>query len=110
MYAAFEDFLPTEELERLVSFARSAHRTGEASTFGAPEDGEKKLLIERQLTCHGYGDFFGLHNDSGGIGVESRAMTYVYYFNAEPTGFEGGALRLYSTVERDGLICQWVSK
>jgi len=60
--------------------------------------------VERQLTVHEDGDFFGLHNDSGGPQVATRALTWVYYFNCEPKGFEGGALRIYDSVERDGIL------
>jgi Rps23 Pro-64 3,4-dihydroxylase Tpa1-like proline 4-hydroxylase len=61
--------------------------------------------VERQLTAHGDGDFFARHVDENHPGTNrARAITFVYYFNAEPRGFEGGELRLYDTVERDGVI------
>jgi predicted 2-oxoglutarate/Fe(II)-dependent dioxygenase YbiX len=58
--------------------------------------------IERQLTVHFDGDFFGPHNDSGGPHVATRRMTYVYYFNAEPKRFSGGELRLYHSIDDHG--------
>ena len=60
--------------------------------------------IERQLTVHHDGDFFGLHNDSGGPEVATRALTYVYYFNLEPKQFEGGELWVYDFVDRDHVL------
>lgn len=53
---------------------------------------------EYQLTVHGDGDFFSLHVDDSQPGTNwSRAITFVYYFNAEPCEFEGGLLRLHSS-------------
>ena len=57
--------------------------------------------VERQLTVHHDGDFFGVHNDSGGPEVLSRAVTYVYYFNIEPKQFEGGELWMYDYYDED---------
>lgn len=57
--------------------------------------------IERQLTAHGDGDFFGLHSDNGGAESDTRLMTFVYYFYEEPKRFEGGELRIYDAVEHD---------
>lgn len=59
---------------------------------------------ERQLTVHHDGDFFGLHNDSGGPEVATRKVTYVYYFNKEPKRFDGGELFLYDYVDRDHVL------
>jgi len=51
--------------------------------------------LETQLTVHGDGDFFGSHRDEIHPGTDgARALTFVYYFNAEPREFEGGTLRL----------------
>ena len=55
--------------------------------------------IERQLTVHFDGDFFGPHNDSGGPHVATRRLTYVYYFNCQPKRFTGGELRLYHSID-----------
>lgn len=61
--------------------------------------------IERQLTSSGDGDFFRTHTDSGAATVSSRILTFVYYFNAEPSGYTGGALRLYDgVVGEDGFL------
>jgi len=57
--------------------------------------------IERQLSVHHDGDFFSVHNDSGGPEVMSRRVTYVYYFNIEPKQFEGGELWVYDFFEKD---------
>jgi len=52
--------------------------------------------IERQLTGHGDGDFFSRHVDENHPGTNnSRVITFVYYFNAEPKAFSGGTLRLH---------------
>ena len=54
--------------------------------------------VERQLTAHNDGDFFKFHTDAGGPdddGTNTRALTYVYYFNKAPKPFDGGDLRLY---------------
>ncbi len=61
---------------------------------------------ERQLTVHFDGDFFGPHNDNGGAEVASRSLTYVYYFNVEPRGFEGGDLWIYDWFDQDGMAMQ----
>ena len=60
--------------------------------------------VERQLTVHHDGDFFGVHNDNGGPEVENRQVTYVYYFNKEPKQFDGGDLFLYDYVDRDFVL------
>ncbi len=53
--------------------------------------------IESQLTAHNDGHFYRVHNDNGSAGTATRALSYVYYFNRQPRGFAGGALRLYDT-------------
>ena len=53
--------------------------------------------LERQLTAHHDGDFFGAHTDLG-VGWQDssgRRLSYVYYFHEQPRRFEGGELRLY---------------
>ena len=57
--------------------------------------------IERQLSVHHDGDFFGTHNDNGGPAVRSRLVTYVYYFNMAPKQFGGGDLWVYDYFEQD---------
>ena len=52
---------------------------------------------EFQLTVHGDGDFFSSHTDENQPGTNwSRAITFVYYFNAQPREFDGGTLRFHS--------------
>ncbi len=60
--------------------------------------------LERHLTVHGEGDHFTLHVDDASPDTALREISAVYYFNAEPRRFTGGALRLFDTVERDGVI------
>jgi SM-20-related protein len=55
------------------------------------------LSIEAQLTAHNDGHYYRVHNDNGSAGTANRALSYVYYFNRQPRGFAGGALRLYDT-------------
>ena len=62
--------------------------------------------IERQLTVHFDGDFFGPHNDSGGPHVATRRVTYVYYFNCRPKRFTAGELRLYHGIDENGAMLQ----
>jgi SM-20-related protein len=53
------------------------------------------FTFEMQMTTHGDGGHFRIHNDNGSPGTASRFLTYVYYFQREPAGFSGGSLRLY---------------
>lgn len=54
--------------------------------------------IEMQMTAHGDGAFFKVHDDAASPDIAQRALTFVYYFQVrEPRGFSGGALRLYQT-------------
>ncbi|TAF48604.1 MAG: hydroxylase, partial [Oscillatoriales cyanobacterium] len=59
--------------------------------------------LEMQLTAHGNGNFYKVHNDSDGE-VIKRTLTYVYYFNREPKPFRGGNLRMYATNYANGWI------
>ena len=53
---------------------------------------------ELQLTMHQHGEFFKIHKDSGKHKeVESRRVTYVYYFHSVPKRFSGGDLLLFDT-------------
>jgi Rps23 Pro-64 3,4-dihydroxylase Tpa1-like proline 4-hydroxylase len=58
--------------------------------------------IEVQVTAHGDGNYFKLHNDSGSPDTATRALTYVYYFYNQPKAFSGGELRIYDTIVKDG--------
>ncbi|MEM1426093.1 MAG: 2OG-Fe(II) oxygenase [Cyanobacteria bacterium P01_H01_bin.130] len=53
--------------------------------------------VEMQMTAHGDGCFYKIHNDSGSADTASRVLTYVYYFHREPKTYSGGALRIYET-------------
>ena len=61
--------------------------------------------LEMQLTAHGDGNFYKVHNDSDGE-VVKRTLTYVYYFNREPKPYRGGSLRMYETDYRNGWIAR----
>ena len=70
-----------------------------ARGFGVrvPQD----CTFDSQLTASGHGDFFKSHRDRGNDGeaTSNRLLTYVYYFNREPTPFSGGELRLYDFLD-----------
>ena len=53
--------------------------------------------IEINMTAHGDGCFYKIHNDSGEPNVETRVLTFVYYFHQEPKPYSGGELRIYET-------------
>ena len=54
--------------------------------------------IERQLTAHGQGGFFGPHADTNNDPlVSGRRISCVYYFHQVPKRFSGGELKLYDT-------------
>jgi len=57
-----------------------------------------ELLIELELVAHGDGAFYKRHIDTqtGGDATSRRVLSGVYYFNHQPKGFSGGALRLYA--------------
>lgn len=54
--------------------------------------------VEVQLTAHGDGNYFKLHNDSGSPDAATRGLTYVYYFFNEPKAFSGGEFRIYDSI------------
>jgi SM-20-related protein len=58
--------------------------------------------IEAQLTAHNDGHYYRIHNDNGSTDTANRLLTYVYYFNYEPRGFDGGALRIYDSQVKNG--------
>ncbi len=58
--------------------------------------------IEAQLTAHGDGNYYKIHNDNGSPDTASRELTYVYYFYREPKSFTGGELRLYDSKVANG--------
>lgn len=56
-----------------------------------------ELDLELELAAHGDGDFYSCHRDNGvNDKTRSRVLSVVYYFNTEPAGFSGGALRLHA--------------
>jgi hypothetical protein len=52
---------------------------------------------EIQITASNHGDFFREHSDTGQAEIATRALTFVYFFHAEPRPFRGGALRLFDS-------------
>jgi Rps23 Pro-64 3,4-dihydroxylase Tpa1-like proline 4-hydroxylase len=57
--------------------------------------------IEAQVTANTDGSFFGVHADADYDEVKLRYLTYVFYFNGAPKGFEGGELLVYDDVLRN---------
>lgn len=76
-------------LDRLAGMLpEAARRLG----FDSVPDGP----VELQFTLHRDGDFYALHDDaSGGPGLESRRISFLYYLHSRPRRFSGGDLRLY---------------
>jgi SM-20-related protein len=61
--------------------------------------------VETELVAHGDGAFFKRHIDTGHRILERiRVLSGVYYFNAEPKAFTGGALRLHAIGDSDDFI------
>jgi Rps23 Pro-64 3,4-dihydroxylase Tpa1-like proline 4-hydroxylase len=60
--------------------------------------------VEVQVTAHGDGNYFKLHNDSGSPDAATRGLTFVYYLFNEPQAFSGGEFRLYDSVIADGEV------
>lgn len=50
---------------------------------------------EIELTATGDGDYFRPHTDCGPGATATRAITFVYFFHAEPQPFTGGELMLH---------------
>jgi SM-20-related protein len=63
-------------------------------------------LIEAQITANTDRSFFGIHTDADYGKLHLRHLTYVYYFNGQPLGFEGGALRVYDDVLRNNKLAR----
>jgi Rps23 Pro-64 3,4-dihydroxylase Tpa1-like proline 4-hydroxylase len=70
-----------------------------ASYFGMPLP--EGYRFEMQMTAHGDGGFYKIHNDNGTPRTASRMLTYVYYFSRMPQPFSGGQLRLYDDSRAD---------
>jgi SM-20-related protein len=58
--------------------------------------------IETQLTASNHEEFFKTHSDNGNVAVQTRKLTFVYFFHSEPKAFSGGDLIVYDTVVKDG--------
>ncbi len=71
--------------------------------------GMKAFAIARyeiELVRHNDGDYYRRHIDThtGPSDRARRAISLVYYFNAEPKAFTGGALRLYALNRNDVFV------
>jgi SM-20-related protein len=53
--------------------------------------------IETQLTSTNNSEFFRVHTDNDATQVNSRVITFVYFFHREPRTFVGGELRIYDS-------------
>jgi SM-20-related protein len=62
--------------------------------------------IEAQITANNDGAYFGIHTDADYDKQNVRHLTYVYYYNGEPLGFEGGMLRVYDDVLRNNKLAR----
>ncbi|MCU0549259.1 MAG: 2OG-Fe(II) oxygenase [Leptolyngbya sp. Prado105] len=62
--------------------------------------------IEIQLTAHNDSNYYKVHNDNGSPDAATRTISYVYYFNREPTQFSGGTLRIYDMNVANGHYVQ----
>ena len=49
-------------------------------------------LVVAQLTAHGDGDYYRMHDDNGLPSIARRTITFVYFVHREPRSFEGGEL------------------
>lgn len=61
------------------------------------------VATEMDVASHNDGDFYRQHIDmrTGPVDLERRrVLSLVYYFNAEPAAFAGGALRLHAAARR----------
>jgi len=75
-----------------------------AAHFGLPLPADYDF--EMQLTTHGDGGHFKIHNDNATERTAPRFMTYIYYFSRLPQPFSGGQLRLYDDSRIDA--SSWV--
>lgn len=81
-------FLPLVEAQFPLAFAR----------LGVPPFAPAR--VELQLTASYHGDFYRAHRDYDPLrasGVETRRLSFVYYFRPAGGVFQEGALRLYDT-------------
>lgn len=75
-----------------------------ARYFGLPLPADYEF--EMQMTTHGDGGHFRIHNDNSSERTAARFLTYIYYFSREPLPFSGGKLRLYDDSRIDA--SSWV--
>lgn len=81
------------EFSRLISDRISQHLPSVLESLQIPPFAPSQ--IECQLTAHGDGCYYRVHNDNGSRDCASRVVSYAYYFFREPKGFTGGGLVLY---------------
>jgi Rps23 Pro-64 3,4-dihydroxylase Tpa1-like proline 4-hydroxylase len=62
--------------------------------------------IEAQVTANTDGSYFNVHTDADYAKVKQRYLTYVYYFNGSPKGFDGGELRVYDDALRNNKLAR----
>ena len=63
--------------------------------------------IECQVTASTDGSYFRVHTDRGVSAIDAtRQLTYVYYFNREPKGYDGGELRVYDDQIRNDKLAR----
>ena len=62
--------------------------------------------IECQVTANNDGAYFRVHTDAGDNETRDRVLTYVYYYSREPRPFEGGELRVYDDLLRNGRLAR----
>jgi SM-20-related protein len=62
--------------------------------------------LEAQVTANNDGAYFGIHTDADYGKQNLRHLTYVYYYNGEPLGFQGGRLRIYDDVLRNNKLAR----
>jgi Rps23 Pro-64 3,4-dihydroxylase Tpa1-like proline 4-hydroxylase len=55
--------------------------------------------ISVQMTSTGDGGFYKPHSDNSPLDINRRVLSFVYFCNRYPVGFQGGDLRIYSTRE-----------
>ncbi|HKW54508.1 MAG TPA: 2OG-Fe(II) oxygenase, partial [Stellaceae bacterium] len=53
--------------------------------------------IECRLSAHNDGDYVNLRSDNGSPETVERAISFAYYFHAEPKSYSGGEFRLYNS-------------
>lgn len=53
--------------------------------------------VDIQLTASNDGDFFRMHQDNSSAEINTREISFVYYFHSEPKAFTGGQLKLYNS-------------